>query len=170
MELLINNKQESLSNETELNSENTQNDDYDTLYKTLLNDLYSTLDKNSNILLDNSNVKISKPDVHFDITKKTIWKNFRINCNQINRTESCLQTYFQNEYSTTTTINIAGQLLIKGRYDSNIIGSTYKKYIKNNVQCSICKSLHTEVNRNIGMRLDYLKCNNCNAEKVIVAK
>ncbi len=141
----------------------------DILYKTLLDEIYSTIEQNPNIVLDN-NIKITKPDVHFDVSKKTIWKNFRINCKQVNRSEANLQTYIQNEYSTTTSINGVGQLLIKGKYNLNNIGSSYKKYIQNYVQCNICKSIKTEINRNTTMRLDFIKCNNCNAEKVISNK
>ena len=143
--------------------------DYDSMYKNLLDDLYCTLDKNQNLRMGN-NIKIAKPDVIFDITRKTVWRNFSTNCNQIKRSHTDVQNFIEKEYSTTTSINAGGQLLIKGRYDLNIIGGTLKKYIKNYVQCSICLSAQTSIERNINMRLDYLKCSMCNAERVISNK
>ena len=51
-----------------------------------------------------------------------------------------------------------------------MIAGVYKKYIKNYVQCTTCKSIDTEIVRNSSNRMDYLKCLNpkCNTCKVVI--
>ena len=139
------------------------NSDPDHTYKTLLDELFEIISENYE-LFDTSGVKISKPDIHFDITKKTIWRNFKLNCEQINRTPKQVQKFIDKEF------NNQSQLLIRGRYNFNILSASFKKYIKNYVQCNSCKSFKTEIVRNSSMRLDYLQCLNgkCKTSKAIL--
>ena len=151
------------------NTLNIHTIDVDELYKTLLDELYETINENYD-LFDTSGSKISKPDIVFDITKKTIWKNFKSNCEQINRTTKQVQKFIDKEFSVESSINSGNQLLIRGRYSFNILSNSFKKYIKNYVQCSACKTLKTEIQRNSTMRLDYLECLNikCKTSKAIL--
>jgi len=145
----------------------TLNMDENDLYIYLLEDIYDTLNKNSN-LFGNSELKISKPETKFDVSKKTIWYNFRCICKEIKCNEEHLSNYFSKEYSTTLSINQDGQLLIKGRFSDIIIGSTLKKYIKNFLQCPTCKTTNTHIEKKIN-KLSYIVCHNekCKTEKVI---
>ena len=88
--------------------------DENELYVYLLEDIYDILDKNSN-LFGNSEIKVAKPEARFDITKKTIWSNFRSICKELKSKEGQVSDFFAKEYTTTLSINQEGHLLIKGR-------------------------------------------------------
>ena len=141
--------------------------DENELYIYLLEDIYDSLDKNSN-LFGNREILVAKPEAKFDITKKTIWSNFRSVCRELKKEEIEISNFFAKEYSTTLSINQEGHLLIKGRYTDIMIGSTLKKYIKTFLQCSACKGINTTVEKKAN-KLNYLVCNNekCKCEKVI---
>lgn len=141
--------------------------DENILYINLLEDIYDSLDKNSN-LFNNKEIMVAKPEVKFDITKKTIWSNFRYICKELKKNEDEVLNFFVKEFSTTMSINLEGQLLIKGKYTDIIIGTTLKKYIKTFMQCSACKTINTSVEKKTN-KLTYLICHNekCKCEKVI---
>jgi translation initiation factor 2 subunit 2 len=137
------------------------------LYVYLLDEIYDTISNHSNVL-GHTDILIAKPDVKFDVTKKTIWYNFRNICNEIKSPEKQVSDFFAKEFSTTVSINQEGQLLIKGRYSDIIIGSTLKKYVKTFLQCSVCKTINTSIEKKQN-KLTYLICHNekCKCEKVI---
>lgn len=145
----------------------TLNMDENELYIYLLEDIYNSLDQNSN-LFGNKEIMVAKPEAKFDITKKTIWKNFRDICKELKKDEDQIANFFAKEYSTTLSINQEGHLLIKGRYSDIIISSTLRKYIKIFLQCSACKTIDTMVEKKSN-KLTYLVCHNdkCKCEKVI---
>lgn len=144
------------------------NSDSDTIYKTLLDEIFDTIEDN-NQLFRNNNINITRPDIKYE-NRKTFWYNYGKNCSQINRSVEQLKKFFENELAVETSINDKLNLIFRGKYSFNIIASTYKKYIKNYVQCTTCKSILTEIIRNSSNRLDYLKCLNakCNSSKVVV--
>lgn len=139
--------------------------DENELYVYLLEHVYNSLNSN---LFSNSQMQITKPEIKFDITKKTIWKNFRLICKELKSKEEHLLNFIAKEYTTTLSINQEGHLLIKGRYSDIMMESTLKKYIKNFLQCSACHTLNTTVERKLN-KLTYLVCMNekCKLEKVI---
>lgn len=141
--------------------------DENELYVYLLEDIYDSLDKNSN-LFRNSEILVARPETKFDITKKTIWYNFRQICKELKINENHILNFFAKEFSATMSINQEGQLLIKGRYNDIIIANTLKKYIKTFLQCSACKSIDTSVEKKQN-KLIYIVCHNekCKCEKVI---
>lgn len=138
------------------------------VYTTLLDGIYDTLNEN-NELFGNKNIAISKPDIKYE-NRKTFWYNYGKNCSQINRTLEQLKRFIEKEMAVETSINDKSNLILRGKYNFAMIASAYKKYIKNYVQCTTCKSMQTEIVRNSSNRLDYLKCLNpkCNTLKVVV--
>jgi len=158
--------------EIENNMENTNiiniESDPEEVYKTLLDELYETINENYD-LFSNNNIKLSKPDISFDITRKTVWKNFNTNCSQINRNPKELQKFINKEFNIESSFNNVNHLLIRGRYTFPMLSASLKKYIKTFVQCSSCKSIKTEIIRDSSSRLDYIKCLNekCNTQKVL---
>lgn len=143
--------------------------DIDTIYNFLLDELFETLEKNQEFILPDKDEKISKPDTVFDISKRTVWKNFKTIQEQINREEGHLLKFFNLEYKKTTSINKNGHFLIVGKY-MNMIPNTLKKYIKIYVQCGTCKSIKTSIIKNHRMGLDYKKCTKCDRESPIIDK
>jgi translation initiation factor 2 subunit 2 len=153
-----------IQDDTKINT----NTNSDTVYNVLLDEIYDTINDN-NQLFGNNSINISKPDIKYE-NRKTFWYNYGKNCSQINRTPDRLKRFIEKEMAVETSINEKKQLIIRGRYTFAMIGSAYKKYIKNFVQCSTCKSINTEIIRNSLNRLDYLKCLNpkCNTCKVVL--
>ena len=72
----------------------TLNMDENELYIYLLEDIYDILNKNSN-LFGNSEIKVAKPEARFDITKKTIWSNFRSICKELKIEEGQVLIFLQ---------------------------------------------------------------------------
>jgi len=138
------------------------------VYTLLLDGIYETLNDN-NKLFGNKNVNISKPDIKYE-NRKTFWYNYGKNCSQINRTTEQIKKFIEKEMAVETSVNDKLNLILRGRYNFAMIAGTYKKYIKNYVQCTTCKSIDTEIIRNSSNRLDYLKCLNpkCNTLKVVI--
>lgn len=140
----------------------------DIVYTALLDIIFETINDN-NELFANKNVNISKPDIKYE-NRKTFWYNYGKNCSQINRTLEQLKKFIEKEMAVETSINDKHNLILRGKYNFAMIANAYKKYIKNYVICSTCKSMQTEIFRNTSNRLDYLKCLNpkCNTCKVVI--
>lgn len=138
------------------------------VYTLLLDRIYETLNDN-NQLFGNKNTNISKPDIKYE-NRKTFWYNYGKNCSQINRTTDQIKKFIEKEMAVETSVNDKSNLILRGRYNFVMIAGAYKKYIKNYVQCTTCKSMETEIVRNSSNRLDYLKCLNpkCNTCKVVI--
>lgn len=138
------------------------------VYTFLLDEIYDTINNNSQ-LFGNKKNHIDKPDIKYE-NRKTFWYNYDKNCSQINRTVEQLKKFIEKEMAVETSINDKSNLILRGKYNFTMIASTYKKYIKNYVICSTCKSIDTEIIRNSSNRLDYLKClnNKCNTCKVVI--
>ena len=158
-----------------MNNSNTNSDinislqlEENELYYYLLEDIYSIID--NNISTDNG-IKISKPEVNYDKSRKSIWSNFYQICKQINRASlddmNHILKFFKKEYSVAPNLNKDNHFLIKGRYNTQIIGNTLKRYIKIFLKCEPCKGMNTTVEKRQN-RLTYLVCHNekCKYEKV----
>jgi translation initiation factor 2 subunit 2 len=138
------------------------------VYTQLLDGIYEILSDN-NQFFGNKNVNISKPDIKYE-NRKTFWYNYGKNCSQVNRNVEQIKKFIDKEMAVETSINDKSNLILRGKYNFAMIAGVYKKYIKNYVQCSTCKSMETEIIRNSSNRLDYLKCLNpkCNTCKVVI--
>jgi len=150
-------------NETKINVMSSPN----LVYTVLLDEIFDTINDNYQHF-ENKKNHIDKPDIKYE-NRKTFWYNYGKNCFQINRTMEQLKRFIEKELSVETSINDKSNLILKGKYNFDMIASTYKKYIINYVKCSTCKSIETEIVRNSSNRLDYLKCLNlkCNTCKVV---
>ena len=136
------------------------------IYTMVLDEIYESLTGNSEVFGEKKN--ISAPEVKYE-NRKTTWSNYGKNCLQINRTPTQLQKFIESELAVETSIDAKTNLILRGKYNFNMVASNFKKYIKNYVICSACKSLNTEIVRNTSNRLDYLKCLNpkCNSCRVV---
>ena len=139
----------------------------DDIYNTLLLNIYEKIDKN----LEFKNFKekkITKPTVCYNSKiKRTVWGNFVSNCTEVDRNKDDIKSFLEKELLTTSSINQSNQLLIRGRYDSEIIIKQYGKYLKQYVQCPSCKSYSTKLNKNTEFKLNNIQCNKCFSEKSV---
>ena len=69
-------------------------------------------------ILDRSKIKITKPIVCYNSKiKRTVWENFVLNCEVIDRNKDYVKSFLEKELLTTSSVNQSNQLLIRGRYD-----------------------------------------------------
>jgi len=139
--------------------------DTDTIYEKLLGELFETLDNDLNNNPDEE--KLPKLDIIFDISKKTVWKNFKTVCGIIQRDETDLLKFINNEFRRVPSVNKYGHLLITGRFTS-MIPNTFKKYVQLFVRCPACGSLKTIINKNYHMGIDYMICSKRNCSSPII--
>ncbi len=137
-------------------------------YEFLLNNIFEQLENDEQFQKYSDEPKISKPNICYDFKiRRTVWSNFTKNCGELSRDLNDVKSFIEKELTTISSINGNNELLIKGKYNSNMIMSIFKKYIKSYIQCSCCSSIRTEITRNTSTKLDILKCNKCRAERTI---
>ncbi len=139
--------------------------DTDIIYERLLEELYDVLDCDKATHKDED--KLPNLDIVFDISKKTVWKNFKNFINAVQRKETDITDFIKNEYGRTPSINKHGHLLITGRYTS-IMSNTIRKYVQLFVKCPACGSLKTTISKNHHMGIDYLICTKRNCSSPII--
>ena len=66
------------------------NQDIDSIYNYLLDEIFNIIHNNEEIILPNKDERITKPDVGFNEHKRTEWRNFKENLKQICKEEMCL--------------------------------------------------------------------------------
>ncbi len=133
------------------------------LYEFLINDIHNT-----NIIdYEQNNINICSPDIYFDITKKTVWKNFAKYPIILKRDKNHLINHVNKELKTTTSENIEEHLLISGKHTSAHIITVIVNYIQKCVRCGACKSINTTMIRNSSLRLYFINCIDCKAETVV---
>jgi translation initiation factor 2 subunit 2 len=154
-----------IENNTDSSILNISSMDPDDIYKSVLHHIYDMIGENLNL----NGRSLPRPDVRYDISRKTFWTNFKLNCDIINRDMKQVQKFFDKEFTVESSINQKNELIIKGRYNLQMILSTYSKYIRTFVCCSSCNSFDTIIERNKEMRINYLKCQNkvCGTSKAI---
>jgi len=151
------------SNNTDINfgNNNSNTTTPDEIYSTLLTKIYDALDNNT-ALVNFKECTITKPKIIYDTkAKKTVWSNFGKNCKEINRTLLEIKNFTEKELTTTSSINQAENLLIKGKYKPDLLISNFKKYMNLYVQCHSCKSLSTELTKHKDFNLYTINCKKC---------
>lgn len=111
-----------------------------------------------------SKTVIKEPIIQ-NLNKKTFIKNFSDVCSSINRDSQDVSVFFGTELRAQISIAGDGSLIIHGIYRVNQITSIIKKYVKSYVQCSLCRSQDTKVERSD--RILYMVCNKCHAKNAI---
>ncbi len=139
------------------------------IYIFLISKLYDTLNNNENITCACKDENITKPIVKYDFSsRKTVWENFKVNCEQINRKEEDLQKFFLKEFGAGNSVSGKGELRFKGRYNT-MVSNAFERYLQENVICKACKSIKTTIHKNYANNLDYLICmnNGCGKKRAI---
>lgn len=126
----------------------------------MIDRLYDKLTEQEN----KSKTSVDPPQIVIE-NKKTCIVNFKKICAQLNRHNTYLKEYIENEFSVKTNVNANGSLILIGVYKSNKVIAIIKKYIMENIACKECKSCLTDIIRE--NRITYLKCNRCLSKKAI---
>jgi len=110
---------------------------------------------------------IKPPNITREGKKKTIWANFTEICTQLNRPTSHFCEFLFSELGTTGSIDKNGYLVIRGVFQSKNIESLIRRYIKDYVVCTSCRSLNTVMTKED--RLNFLDCNDCHSRRTVSA-
>jgi translation initiation factor 2 beta subunit (eIF-2beta)/eIF-5 len=137
----------------------SDSDTYDTQF--LVNRVYTELKKMDT---GSSKLKLVPPDVIFQ-NQKTYIKNMKQIRLKLQRDESDLLKYFEEELRAKITIDQNGTFVITGRFQPNNIKNVLANYIKAYVLCEQCKGQDTSMVRE--KRRNYLVCNSCHSKKVV---
>lgn len=98
---------------------------------------------------------------------KTIIQNFRDIAHLINRDEELLKRYFMKELNVPGSINEAGQLELRGKFNALAINQLLERFVQKYVKCSTCNSAHTKLSKK--GKVFVLKCEACGAETTFQA-
>lgn len=97
--------------------------------------------------------------------RNTIWCNFTVFAQAINRQEEQVANYVKQELCANVNICSSGLRLIKTRINSTRLQRILRGYIVSNVMCDQCKGLSTEIRK--GKTITELICNTCNSTRPI---
>lgn len=129
----------------------------------MLNRAYDKLNNNH----VEEKAKFVKPLVS-KLNNKVCVSNFSEFCASVKRTQQNLTLFLCSELSTTCSITENGCLIINGKFKSEPIINTFKKYINNMVKCSSCQSFDTNlIKKN---RIEFINCNHCKSEVALEKK
>lgn len=136
-------------------------------YSELLNKLYTQLGTVESTTTNK--FMICQPIVQKISIKKVVWCNFNDTCILLNRQHDHLFQFILSELNTQGSINENKQMIIKGKYFAKNIEVILKKYMCSYVQCNMCRSYKTTINRDIISRLNMLVCSNCKSSRTITS-
>eukprot|EP00923_Selenidium_pygospionis_P039362 GHVN01068480.1.p1 GENE.GHVN01068480.1~~GHVN01068480.1.p1 ORF type:complete len:212 (-),score=35.19 GHVN01068480.1:44-679(-) len=141
--------------------------------KALDEEYFTLLERIFGILRENKQEKTTKkekitmapPKIEREGAKKTAFVNIIEISKRMQRETEHLMSYVLAELGTTGSIDGSHRLLIKGVFREEQIQSIIRKYLKEYVLCSNCKSLNTKLNKE--NRLLFVRCNQCGASKTV---
>ena len=104
-------------------------------------------------------------------TKRTFWNNCFDVFQAINPVENKRDirhfvNFLSNEFSAVATINDK-EVVFNGRFFENTFENGIRKYVKEYVQCSSCKTLRTKFVIRDNSNMMFMKCDVCNSEKLV---
>jgi len=98
---------------------------------------------------------------------KTVVQNFRSIANVLNRDEELLKRYFMKELNVPGSVNEAGQLELKGKFNPSAVNQLLVMFVERYVKCSTCGSIHTRLIKK--GKVFVLRCDACGAETTLPA-
>lgn len=139
--------------------------DNDKRYKILLERIKEELHKNNPALAEKVKIQVSPPDIE-RLHKKIIIKNFGVIAKQLDRPIPHVMNFFLSELGSEGS-QAGDQLTIKNRLQQKNVESLFKKYITEYVQCQLCKSQKTILEKDKQTRLEILQCENCKSQRSV---
>ena len=104
-----------------------------------------------------------------DGSKKCNFTNFTQICTQMNRPWEHVLSFTQTELGTTGNLDGNDCLILRGRFQGKHIEGLLRKYIAEYVQCSMCYTLDTKLEKESSTRLWSVTCNACKANRTVQA-
>lgn len=133
-------------------------------YEFLLDRAFQEVSKGETAKLTSASerIKVKKP-VYLRMSKKrTAWTNFPDFCSKIQRKPEDVSSFFGAQMQSKTYFtSSSGHLTFRGRFSEKAVEDIIRNFLKEQVQCHLCKSYKTERKRNLRMRSWVVECNSC---------
>ncbi|KAJ7156011.1 translation initiation factor [Mycena crocata] len=142
--------------------------DRDYTYPELLGRFYESLHLANPSLLSSSAGKrytIAPPSIHREGTKKSIFANVTDICKKMHRQPEHVIQFLFSEMGTTGSVDGAGQLVIKGRFQQKQVENVLRRYIVEYVTCKTCKSPDTLLTKE--NRIFFMSCESCGSRRSV---
>jgi translation initiation factor 2 subunit 2 len=97
-----------------------------------------------------------------NIGNSTIIRNFAEYCDRIRREDKICMKYLLKELAAAGSMDDKGELIIQGKFSSQVINTLMERFIRTYVQCSTCKSLDTILKKE--KKGWYISCLACGAQ------
>ncbi len=112
--------------------------------------------------------KLPTPEMQKMGPKKTMWTNFSLFYDSLNRTAQHMSAFFLAELAIEGNLD-GKRLLLSGKFLPKQIEALVRKYIGEYVLCSLCRSTNTILDRDITTRLYFIHCENCTSKRSVTA-
>ncbi|KMS65186.1 hypothetical protein BVRB_038540, partial [Beta vulgaris subsp. vulgaris] len=141
--------------------------DRDYGYIEMLDRIFSLLREKNPNLSERKRHTMPPPQMVRIGSRKTMWANIAQICDLLNRNMEHMISFIMAELGTEGSVDGNQRLVIKGRYLPKQIESLLKKYIKEYVECSMCKNPETTLSRDSLTRLYFIKCEMCGSSRSV---
>ncbi|KAG5653185.1 hypothetical protein H0H81_001902 [Sphagnurus paluster] len=142
--------------------------DRDYTYPELLTRFYASLHAANPSLLSSSSQKrytIAPPSIHREGNKKSIFANVTDICKKMHRQPEHVIQFLFSEMGTTGSVDGAGRLVIKGRFQQKQVENVLRRYIVEYVTCKMCKSPDTLLTKE--NRIFFMACEACGSRRSV---
>ncbi|KAJ8495376.1 hypothetical protein ONZ45_g12887 [Pleurotus djamor] len=142
--------------------------DRDYTYPELLTRFYASLHAANPALLSASSQKrytIAPPSIHREGNKKSIFANISDICKRMHRQPEHVIQFLFAEMGTTGSVDGAGRLVIKGRFQQKQVENVLRRYIVEYVTCKTCKSPDTLLTKE--NRIFFMSCESCGSRRSV---
>ncbi|KAF8909700.1 translation initiation factor [Gymnopilus junonius] len=144
--------------------------DRDYTYPELLHRFYALLHAANPSLLSTASKKrytIAPPQLFREGNKKSIFANVGDICKKMHRQPEHVIQYLFAEMGTTGSVDGAGRLVIKGRFQQKQIENVLRRYMVEYVTCKTCKSPDTLLTKE--NRIFFMACESCGSRRSVNA-
>ena len=128
-------------------------------FENMLDEIYNNLDNKTKdkLILPNLDINIT--------TTNTYWTNIKTFLKTIKRGPDHFVSVMNVEVATTNwkTGSKSDGVVIIGKVKKARIMSFVQNYMKKYVVCNICKSLNTVLEKNTTIRVNQIRCKQCNS-------
>jgi len=142
--------------------------DRDYTYQELLTRFYASLHAANPSLLSNASKKrytIAPPQLFREGNKKSIFANVTDICKKMHRQPEHVIQFLFAEMGTTGSVDGAGRLVIKGRFQQKQIENVLRRYMVEYVTCKTCKSPDTLLTKE--NRIFFMACESCGSRRSV---
>ncbi|KAI5117903.1 hypothetical protein M0805_003599 [Coniferiporia weirii] len=141
--------------------------DRDYVYPELLHRFYNLLHAQNPSLLSSTGKRytIAPPSIHREGNKKSIFANVTDICKRMHRPPEHVIQFMFAEMGTTGSVDGAGRLVIRGRFQQKQIENVLRRYIVEYVTCKTCKSPDTVLTKE--NRIFFVSCESCGSRRSV---